>query len=76
MDGLNDELITSFLSHMAHSEAIDQNVYCVPPAVQAIRNVAPVLERLVSYMSKVSLLFIFFFFLFIFYIDVLQGYYI
>lgn len=44
MEGVQEATIDIFMEHMGHAKAIDKNIYAVPPVVQTIQTVVPILE--------------------------------
>lgn len=46
MEGLDENVIDSFMDHLGHQKAIDKNVYACPPALKALKHVTPILEKI------------------------------
>ena len=46
MDDIDETAIDRFMEHMGHSRSIDRNVYAVPPAIQILVTIGPIIDRL------------------------------
>ena len=46
MRGIDDETIGQFIKPMGHSKESNKNIYAIPPALNALKTVAPVIDQL------------------------------
>ena len=46
MDDIDETAIDRFMEHMGHSRSTDRNVYAVPPAIQILETIGPIIDRL------------------------------
>lgn len=46
LEGINEQVVDSFMQHMGHTKEIDKDIYAVPPGLKALRDVTPIINRL------------------------------
>ena len=54
-DDIDETAIDRFMEHIVHSRSIDRNVYAVPPAIQILETIGPIIDRLDT-LSTLSIL--------------------
>ena len=46
LEGIDPSTVDTFMDHMGHSENIDTNIYAVTPALNTLKKIAPIIDRL------------------------------
>ena len=46
MEGIEEATIDTFMLHLGHDKAVNQNIYAVPPSERILQTVVPLIEEL------------------------------
>ena len=55
MEGIEEATIDTFMLHLGHDKAVNQNIYAVPPAERILQTVVPLIEALYKVIQPLSL---------------------